>query len=212
MSSTDASAPTLVVYADYGCPFCYLGTIALDRLRRQREAPLSVEWRPFDLRRDEREGDHEIDPSTLDGQDEAYYEHVQANVDRLRETYDVDGMLDLAALPAVDSLHAQVASLAVRERRPDAWPAFDDAIYTALWESGRDIADETILGELATDCGIDPTIVRNATTDPDWRERVFEHVAEAVDRGVTGVPTFVCDGAVARGAVPPARLEELLDR
>ena len=71
MSETDA-VPTVRVYADYVCPFCYLGYASLDEYRQQREGPLDVEWHPFDLRARKRRPDGSIDDSVDDGKDDSY--------------------------------------------------------------------------------------------------------------------------------------------
>jgi len=49
--STPETADRLTIYADYVCPFCYLGTRSLAQYREGRDEPLAVEWHPFDLRR-----------------------------------------------------------------------------------------------------------------------------------------------------------------
>ncbi|WP_254767025.1 DsbA family oxidoreductase [Salinilacihabitans rarus] len=210
MTSTDADATDrIVVYADYVCPFCFLGRQSLRRYRESREDPLEVDWHPFDLRRDKRRPDGSIDRSADDGKDEQYYERARENVRRLQERYDVEMAQEIAT--EVDSLFAQQASLYVREEHPDRWLAFDRAIYDALWREGRDIGDADVLADLAADVGLPADEVREATADESLRERLDERFAEAQRDGVTGVPTFVADGDAARGVVPPERLERLVE-
>lgn len=211
VGSDQDEAPRLTVYADYVCPFCYLGKRSLEQYRREREEPLSIEWHPFDLRSDKRDADGDIDESVDDGKDEAYFDQVQENVARLQEEYGAAEMRTIDDVPDVDSLNAQVASLFVQENRPDRWEAFDDRIYEALWEEGRDVGATEVLLELATDVGLDAADVETALTSSERRQRVFDAFDRANRMGITGVPTFVADNRVARGAVPPAHLERLLD-
>ena len=86
---TTESPPRLTVYADYVCPFCFLGRQSLATYREQREDPLVVEWHPFDLRASQRTPDGDIDDSVETGKDEAYYEEARQNVRRLADEYGV---------------------------------------------------------------------------------------------------------------------------
>ncbi|MFB6068439.1 MAG: DsbA family protein, partial [Halobacterium sp.] len=84
---TATSQPTLTVYSDYVCPFCYLGRQSLERYLATRDAPLTVDWHPFDLRSQKRGPDGEIDHWVDDGKGDAYYEQARENVRRLQEKY-----------------------------------------------------------------------------------------------------------------------------
>lgn len=209
MSETTVQEDRLTVYADYVCPFCYLGRQSLEQYRERRENRVVIDWQPFDLRSDKRGPDGEVDPEADDGKDEAYFDQAKENVRRLQEEYGVEMAQEIAT--EVDSLPAQAASLYVKETHPDQWEAFDRAIYAALWKEGRDIGDRDVLSELAEDVGLDPEAVLDAIDDEGLRARLDEHFAEARERGVTGVPTFAYDGYAARGAVPPEQLERLVE-
>ncbi|GAB7009904.1 DsbA family oxidoreductase [Halorubrum trueperi] len=201
---------SITVYSDYVCPFCYLGRRSLARYQETREEPLAVDWHPFDLRAGKRGPDGEIDQKADDGKDDDYYAQARENVRRLRERYDADEMtLEIAT--DVDSLPAQIVSVHVKETAPEAWPAFDDAIFAALWEEGRDIGDREVLVEIASGVeGLDGDAVDTALAADDLRDRVTDLFTAAKRRGVTGVPTFAFDGHAARGAVPPEQLKRLV--
>ena len=210
-AASDASAAeSITVYSDYVCPFCYLGRASLSRYQETREEPLAVDWRPFDLRAGKRNPDGTIDHSVDDGKDDDYYAQARENVRRLQEEYDVDMAQEIAV--EVDSLPAQVVSYHISQTAPDAWPAFDDAVFAALWEEGRDIGDREVLAEIASEIeGLDADVVDVALADGDLRDRVTTLFSAARERGITGVPTFAYDGHAARGAVPPKQLERLVE-
>ncbi|MFC3958042.1 DsbA family oxidoreductase [Halovivax cerinus] len=210
-------ADQLTVYSDHVCPFCYLGRRSLETYEGTRDDPLDVEWHPFDLRSGKRGPDGEIDHTVDDGKDEAYYEQARQNVERLQEEYGVEDMLNLDDVPDTDSLPAQIASHYVDETYPDAWRTFDDAVLEALWIDGRDIGDPDVLADVAEAVELDGTEtlhgdeIRDVATDADRRDRITDLFTAAQRGGVTGVPTFVSGEHAARGAVPPAQLERLVE-
>jgi predicted DsbA family dithiol-disulfide isomerase len=202
----------ITVYSDYVCPFCYLGRRSLEAYRESRHTALGIDWRPFDLRSRKRGPDGEIDHSADDGKDDAYFDRVRRNVARLKEEYDADEMLDLDDIPEnIDSFDAQVASFYVDTEHPEQWLAFDEAVFEALWVDGRDIGDVDVLADVADETGLDGDGIRTAVADERLRDCLRERFTEAQQDGVTGVPTFVYGGHSARGAVPPAQLERLVE-
>jgi predicted DsbA family dithiol-disulfide isomerase len=209
MSDTQARE-RITVYSDYVCPFCYLGRQSLDRYRAERDAPLEIDWRPFDLRSGKRGPDGDIDHAVDDGKGDDYYDQARENVRRLSEQYDVDMAQEIAT--DVDSRPAQVVSYRVAESEPyGAWLAFDEAVFEALWVDGRDIGDAAVLEDCAEKAGLDPGVVGDALDDDALLARVDDLFEAAQQRGITGVPTFAYDGHAARGAVPPAHLRRLVE-
>ncbi|WP_226022066.1 DsbA family oxidoreductase [Halomicrobium salinisoli] len=201
---------SITLFADYVCPFCYLGRQSLDRYQEGREEELRVDWHPFDLRAQKRGPDGEIDHSVEDGKDEDYYEQARENVRRLQDEYGVEMAQEL--ITDVDSLNAQVASYYVKEHYDyEQWRAFDDGIYEALWQEGRDIGDPDVLADIAEAADVPPAEVRDAVDDENLREDVEALFDHARQRGVTGVPTFAYEGHAARGAVPPEHIERLVE-
>ncbi|MFC6824400.1 DsbA family oxidoreductase [Halopelagius fulvigenes] len=200
----------ITVYADYVCPFCYLGRQSLEQYQDSREEELEIEWHPFDLRSQKRNPDGTIDHDADDGKDEEYFEQAKQNVRQLAEKYDAEMTVEIAR--DIDSLSAQVVSYYVKEHYPyETWLDFDTSIYEALWQDGRDIGDEDVLVELAEDAGVDAEEVRSALDDENLRAEVRQKFTEAQQQGVTGVPTFAYDGYGARGAVPPEQLRRLVE-
>jgi predicted DsbA family dithiol-disulfide isomerase len=200
----------ITVYSDYVCPFCYLGRESLSRYQAGREDDLEIDWHPFDLRSNKRRPDGSIDHSVDDGKDDEYFEQAKENVRRLQERYDVEMTLEIAM--EVDSLPAQLVSYRVKQQEPyETWLALDEALLAALWADGRDIGDEDVLVDIATEVGLDADTVHEALADEDLRAELTEQFDAAHERGITGVPTFAYEGYAARGAVPPEQLERLVE-
>ncbi|WP_435196042.1 DsbA family oxidoreductase [Natronomonas sp. EA1] len=201
---------SITVFSDYVCPFCYLGRKSLDQYQADREEELEIDWHPFDLRSQKRRPDGSIDFSVDDGKDDDYYAQAKENVRKLQAKYDVEMELDLAT--DIDSLPTQVASYYLKEHADyETWLAFDEAVFEALWQEGRDIGDREVILELAEEAGADPDEVASALDDDTLREELTAQFTEAQQLGVTGVPTFAYEGYAARGAVPPEHLDRLVE-
>ena len=200
---------TLTVFADYVCPFCYLGYGSLEQYLESADDPPAVEWHPFDLRSQKRGPDGEIDHSVDDGKDDEYFEQAKQNVRRLAEKYDVEMNLDLAR--DIDSWDAQKVALVLqRSHDRETFAAFHEAVFDALWVDGRDIGDEDVLLEIAAEAGVQEDVVRDILADEDLDAELQNRFEDAQQIGITGVPTFVYDQHAARGAVPPAQLRQLV--
>lgn len=203
------TADRVTVYADYICPFCYLGYESFDRYRSSREEPLAADWRPFDLRAGRRRADGSIDESVDSGKDESYYEEAERNVRRLADRYDVDMAQTLAK--DVDSFDAQRVAWRARESHPEAFERFHRGVFDALWEDGDDIGDPDVLADIAAEAGLPDGFVAETLADDDSADALREAFERSQRRGITGVPAFVAGDHVARGAVPPEQLERLVE-
>lgn len=199
----------LVVYADYVCPFCYLGYASLDEYRDGRGDPLPVEWHPFDLRASQRRPDGTLDANVETGKDDAYFAEARKNVERLADRYGVEMAQPLAR--EVDSYDAQRLALQVAEAHPDRFEAFHRGVFGALWEDGRDVGDRGVLEEVAADAGLAEGFVAETLVDDESAEVLEEAFAAAQRRRITGVPTFAYGEHSARGAVPPEQLRRLVE-
>lgn len=208
--ANEGEGATLLVYADYVCPFCYLGYASLAEYRERRDGPaIETDWHPFDLRGRERRPDGSIDDSVETGKNEAYFEQARQNVERLAEEYDVEMVEPL--IEGVDSYDAQRVALRARQKHPAAFPALHSAVFDALWVDGQDIGDPGVLDTLATDVGLPDGFVAETLADESSAGQLQTAFETARGRGITGVPTFVAGEHTARGAVPPEHLRRLLE-
>jgi predicted DsbA family dithiol-disulfide isomerase len=210
MGSKPGDPDRVIVYSDYVCPFCHLGREALkDALEDVDEAP-PVEWRPFDLRGIQRREDGTLDESVDTGKDEAYFERVRQNLERLQERFGVE-MVDLEDVEDVDSWNALRASVHVREEAPVRWEAFHDGLFRALWGEARDVGDPDVIRDVAEAAGLDGEAVAEAATDPATEEALRDRLEDARETGVQAVPTFLVGRRPIQGAAPPDKLREALE-
>jgi len=203
------AADSVLVYADYVCPFCYLGYVSLDRYQEGREESLETDWHPFDLRSHQRKPDGTIDHSVDTGKDDSYYEQARQNVERLAEQYGVEMAQTLRK--DVDSYDAQRVGYQIREEFPESFGTFHRGVFDALWEDGENIGDEDVLAEIAADAGVPDGTVADVLADDSTATELEAAFDAATQQRITGVPTFVSGEHAARGAVPPEQLERLIE-
>jgi len=86
---------------------------------------------------------------------------------------------------------------------------FGLALLDACWSRGLELADETVLVQLARDCGFDGPALLARTGAADVKRRLIEATESAVAIGVFGVPTFHFDGELFWGE---DRIDALLRR
>ncbi|QCJ46504.1 MULTISPECIES: DsbA family oxidoreductase [Haloprofundus] len=203
---------SLVVYADYVCPFSYLGTEVLSNYltgRENRGLPsLSVEWRPFDLREPYRDSDgtlrREVDVEESLGA-------PWSAVEELAGRYGVEMNLSSPRYRTVDSKKAQQLALYVQDEHPDRFGTVHRWLFSALWRDSEDIGDEETLVDIAGAAGIDPASVRSVFDDSAHRRHLEEALEESERENVTGIPSFLYRGRTAQGAVPEESLQTLVE-
>lgn len=115
--------------------------------------------------------------------------------------------------PAVEQMHARLKAVgdsmgvpfAPRDHAPSTKKAlalsefarrqgrlteFRTLAMDAHWVEGRDIEDDTVLGELATQAGLDASEALAFIGSPDIPELLLAQRVEAQRWGVTGIPTW----------------------
>ncbi|MBO6939769.1 MAG: 2-hydroxychromene-2-carboxylate isomerase [Deltaproteobacteria bacterium] len=82
--------------------------------------------------------------------------------------------------------------LAQPEVAGDLQTAIVDTLYHHAWGEGGELGDPKAIAEALTRAGLDATLVER-TQDPAVKERLKARTADAVERGVFGVPTFLAE-------------------
>ncbi len=74
----------------------------------------------------------------------------------------------------------------------DGWtPAFTRAVYTANFAEQKDISDDSVLGAVLTNVGVDASRALTAAGSPDIKARLKAQSDEAMRRGIFGAPFFL---------------------
>lgn len=67
---------------------------------------------------------------------------------------------------------------------------YNKAIFEAMWLNNQNLTDPAVVSEVLTAADLDPEPIMAATQDALFKKALFDVTAEAVERGVFGMPTF----------------------
>ena len=181
------------IWADFSCPFCYLGKTTLEEALKQLNLTdqVNIVYKAYLL-----------DP-------QAPLKATQSARDGLAEKYGVSaveaqGMLDnvtqrakavwltfnYGTVQATSTLsaHRLMAGLGVSKQS-----ALANALYAAYFTHGKNLADPLELVNIAASVGIDRAEVMQALADPNTLQKVEGDLAQARAMGLRGVPLMVLD-------------------
>lgn len=189
------------VYQDTICPWCRIGAKHLaDAIAEWEGEPVTVRHRPFELR----------PKMPLEGRD--YLDHmasikgdrnIQPLFDRVcaaGEACDLTFNFDrIERMPNTLLSHVLLAA-APEDRQTDLL----NALHHAHFEQGADIGQRDILLAIAESIGLDRAALAAALDDPALRMEVAEQADWARAQGITGVPFFVFNDALAISGAQPA--------
>ena len=193
------STPTIDVYVDYVCPFCFLVEPAFEELKRDRDVRVRV--RPFELRPDP--------VPTLRPEDDYLPRVWRDAVYPMAERVGVP-----VRLPSVSPQPRTEKAFLVLQLAQEQGLAevYSRAMFAAFFQDDRDIGDEDVIVDIAETLGMDAASVRKAMSSP---ERLRQHrvdLAHATKTvGVTVVPGIVINGTLLQGVPSATRLKKAVD-
>jgi predicted DsbA family dithiol-disulfide isomerase len=88
--------------------------------------------------------------------------------------------------------------------------AFHQSVFQAYFAHGRNIAQTTVLRDLAASAGLDPEQAEQVLAQGRYADAVDRDWEHSRRMGITAVPTFVCKGRGLVGAQSYEALTELV--
>jgi len=173
-------APHLTFWFDIHSPWCWLAAERIGLLAEKHGAELA--WRPLHL------------PNlieTIDGRRplEENKAFLAWYFEDLRDHARLQGLTIRyhPHYPLRNSRALRASLHAIDEGRGEA---FVRRLFRAYWSEEADITDLDLLGKLGGECGLDPQTVAAAAQSRELKARLGANTAEAIARGVFGVPTI----------------------
>jgi len=190
-------ATTLEVFTDFVCPWCYLATPRIEKLKRN--FPIEVKWTYFPLH-----PDTPAEGMLLKDLFAGRNFDIEAVHARMKALMEAEGLVFNARTHTYNSRLAQELAKGFDS---DALRA---SLYRAYFEDSRNIGDIEVLVQIAQSNGIPAGEARHALVERTFKNAVDEDWARARRFGITGVPSFVSGNRKVVGAQPYEELEKLV--
>ena len=175
----------LEVFTDFICPWCYLVTPRIEKLRQNYD--VDVQWRFFPL--------HPDTPAAGLPLRELFAGRaidIEAVHARLK------GLMDAEGLQFNERTHTYNSRLA--QELAKGFDDIRDSLYRAYFTEGENIGNVEVLVRIAQSVGIPADAARRTLTERTFKDAVDADWEQARRYGITGVPSFVAGGRKLVGA------------
>jgi predicted DsbA family dithiol-disulfide isomerase len=206
---TDRATISIEVFSDVVCPWCFigkrrlakaLGTLADDP---EFDADVEVVYRPFQL--DPRAPLDRADPvlevyaRKFGGPDQAAA--IVARTTAMAAAEGIEFHMDRAVRANTADAH-RLLNWTLQHAGRDKQAEVKEALMTAYFCDGENVADHDVLVRRAEACGLDGGAVRTMLSEEAGLEDLEVGLQRAADLDVTAVPTYVVNG---RWSIPGAQ-------
>ncbi len=193
--------PTITVWSDYVCPWCYVGLTEVEKLREKWE--FSIDWRPFLLR-----------PETPDEglPLPAYIREKMADPNNpLTARAKLLGitMVQREIIPSSRRAH-EATEYARSKGNIDP---FHHAVLERYWSKGEDLHDWSTLKGAAAEAGLDGEEMQREVDAGRWKQPMLAGIEAGAQIGVNAVPTFIVGNTfVIQGAQTSSVFAQAFER
>jgi predicted DsbA family dithiol-disulfide isomerase len=190
-----ANTVRLEVFTDFVCPWCYLATPRVEKLRQAYD--LDVQWVYFPLH-------PETPPQGLLLKDLFAVRGIDLEAAHAR----LKKLLDDEGLPFNARTHTYNSRLA--QELAKGFDVVRDPLYHAYFADAKNIGDIDVLVGVAQAAGVPPEEARRALIERTFKDAVDRDWQRAQQYNVTGVPSFFVGNQKLTGAHPYAVLEQFV--
>lgn len=197
-------ALTIDIYSDVMCPWCLIGYGQLTKALRELDGEIAAEirWRPFELNPDmAREGEaqethlqRKYRRSAEEGA--GLRSQMKAIAEEAGVSVSYEGADDeiSEAPPAMiwntRDCH-KLLTFALEQAGPQVQTALKLALFRAHFNERRNLADRSLLLDIAASLGLHRAAAKSALDDPDLEARVLADEHQAWDMNISGVPAMI---------------------
>ena len=181
-----ANKPLVVTVAhDYLCPWCWVGFFQAQKLTEEFPQ-ITLDWRGYELLPEELGPLPDYKPQPKD---------PTAPPSRFDLFAEAEGVpLHQRTIGVVRTHAALEGAEFVKDKAPERFDAYNEAVYRAFWERSEDISDLDVLSALARSAGVDAAAFRQAVAAKAYYDKIVRFDDDAYARDVTHVPTFLFRG------------------
>ena len=194
---------TIEVFSDYVCSWCYLGDNRMKTLKQNFD--ITVQLIHFPLHPDTPD-----EGRTLQDMFGCGPEEIEAKNTRMK------GLMQDEGLAYNDRSHTYNSRLAQEigtwADTQDGGDAIHDKFYQAYFVDGRNVGDIDVIIDIVKSARLDENEASAMLDERRFKDAVDADWAKSHSYGVTGVPTFVCNGQGLVGAQPYEGLAQLVEQ
>lgn len=212
------SLTTITLYHDMLCPWCWVGFFHAQKLTQ--EFSVTFDWRGAEL----------IPPGMA-------YEPgppkpapdpnapPPPSVQALREPptptpasrFDLFAEAEGIAMPSprppfARTHHALLGGEWANAQGPEVFDVYNEAVYRAFWEKRANIAEVSVLGEIAASVGLDAVALQESIKSGQYENNIIPFDDDAYAMGIRHVPTFLFNAEEKLAEAPYADLARATER
>jgi predicted DsbA family dithiol-disulfide isomerase len=213
MESAEAEPVIVDVWSDVVCPFCYLGHAVLSAALEQfpHARAVEVRYHSFQLNPAFPAGEATLADDYLAGQygmPRAQIEASHAQLAARGAQSGLDYRFEAAHMVNTRDAHRMIHLAKARGRET----AMVERLFRAEFTDGLNLADHTVLAEIAAGLGLDRDEAATVLRTGAYEEDIRADLERARALGISGVPFFVFDDKRAvSGAQPVEMFRKALD-
>jgi 2-hydroxychromene-2-carboxylate isomerase len=176
---------TVTLYVDYRSPFSYL--VKDEAYALARDFAVTLVWRPYAI---DLEGAY---GGTVEERTERDWRKVRYSYMDARRLANRRGLIVRGTRKIFDPTIAHVAMLQATQTGDAVFRRYHDAVCERFWQRDLDIEDAAAIRALLIEAGADGGAFDALIDSGEGARQCRAIVAQAEERGVFGVPTFVLD-------------------
>ncbi len=201
------------VWSDVACPWCYVGSVRLERAIAETALDVEVIYRAFELDPNvPKDGPPLVDYLARKFGDRSRVQAAHARLTSAGAELDIDFRWSLMRRANTFDAH-RLLVWALRTEGPAAQGRVKRALLRAYFTDGRDVADPEVLADVAAEAGLDRARVADALASGAEADTVRDEEAVAHQNGIAAVPTFVIEGRwMLQGALETEKWVRVLPR
>lgn len=176
------SMKTVEFYYDFASPTAFLGYHRIRKLTERYD--FNLIYKPILLG-----ALHKAAGNTPPGLVPAKGVYMLADMERFSKLYDIP--LEFNPHFPVNCIKSLRGAIVMEGNEQEE--QYREAIYNAVWQDQKNIAEEEVFTEVLDAAGIDSAPILLGVVEESVKQKLKDNTEEAVNRGAFGAPTFFID-------------------
>ncbi|WP_010289208.1 DsbA family oxidoreductase [Kurthia massiliensis] len=190
------------LYADFTCPFSYMGKRRLDEVMAASDEPIEFELKAFQLTpdapRDKAVRTVDLLAKKFGKTPEETLETTKRLRDQAAQAFNLEYNYDTMIAPNTENAHRLTKWSAQFGKAHDLTERFFAAIFTR----GLNLNEESDILQVIEEAGLDVEAAKQVLHSDAYREEVAADRQQALQQGIRSVPTYIANDKIIPGIQP----------